>query len=331
MIFLGETAHFVYCRAQIFGMVLEREPNRLETVKNTCQVAETAVIYVSREVIIEICGGIFDGGDNFVVFDEQSRIIRDKNHQTQELDGIFGQNIRRRADSDGKFLVRHVIDVNFDIQEGNYGSEVVQSLIGESCAGFKHFYGAIFDFGGIYRVNDRNFDWFGIFGQIQRVIRDKNGFAVENTEIFHAVSRKVVQKLVYEDFLRRKTCDGPKRLIKTLIQLKNIVTEPVFKEIEHISDARAGFKGVFGDKKAVREIFFVVERVIRKIFARKAWCGSEKVQNCADEAEFVGFHKKTPPKSNKDGRLTAPVISAGSKTFLLKKLQELPLPRKISI
>ena len=90
-----------------------------------------------------------------------------------------------------------------------------------------------------------------------------------------------MQNFIRQNFFLRTFCDGLKRFIKTLIQFKNIVAENFFHMIKNffVSNARTNIKSVFRHKKTVRNIFFVVEFIIRKIFFGNIRHGVKQIQS----------------------------------------------------
>ena len=144
------------------------------------------------------------------------------------MHGVGGQNVQQLAKAYRELLIRHVVDGQLNIKETNHGYEVVDSFFGKSRARLNHFNCAGFNLGVVDCVNDGDFNRLGVFGQLQRVVGNIDKFPVENAEIFHAVSRKVVEKFIYQKFLRRRVGDRPERLIKALIQFKNVVAEFIF-------------------------------------------------------------------------------------------------------
>ena len=91
-----------------------------------------------------------------------------------------------------------------------------------------------------------------------------------------------MQEFICQNLLWREVIYCVERFIKTLIELKNIVAELVFNEVENffISDARTNFKSIFSNKKSIRNIFFIVERVICKFFFRKIRHSFKQIQRC---------------------------------------------------
>ena len=91
-----------------------------------------------------------------------------------------------------------------------------------------------------------------------------------------------MQNFIRQNFLRSKIFYCLKTFVKTLIEFKNIVAELVFNEVENffISDARTNFKSIFSNKKSIRNIFFIVELVVRKFFFRKIRHSFKQIQRC---------------------------------------------------
>ena len=160
-----------------------------------------------------------------------------------------------------------------------------------------HFDCAGFNLGVVDCVNDGDFNRLGVGGQLQRVVGKVDKFPVENTETFHAVSRKVVEEFIYQKFLRRRAGDCPERFIKALIQFKNIVAKIIFKEREKffVGNDGKGFECFFRDKKSVGEIFLIVQNLRRVNFSFDMWYGSKQAQRGADEVKnFISsFHGET--------------------------------------
>ena len=70
MVTVGELAHFINRRAQIIGMRLKRQPQRLKPVENARQLAQPAVVNVFREVVIKIFLAVANACNGFRVLNQ---------------------------------------------------------------------------------------------------------------------------------------------------------------------------------------------------------------------------------------------------------------------